>query len=624
MSGIVGILNLDGAPVDRTLLRRMTDFMTFRGPDEQRIWMDGNVGFGHTLLRTTFESEHEHQPFTLDGKLWIVADARVDAQTDLIAKLNARGEHVEPGATDVELLLRAYRTWGEDCVDHVLGDFAFAVWDGDRQRLFCARDHLGVKPFFYARVGQALIFSNTLDCIREHSAVSDKLNDLAIADFLLFDMNQDPATTSFADIQRIPPAHRATWSGGGMHINRYWTLPIDEPIFFKRADDYTDRFRELLDAAVSDRLRTNKVAVLMSGGLDSTTIAATACKILRRRTSDADVRAYTTVMTGIDRNERFYAGLVAEHLKIPIQFLDRGPRIIDRDWNDIQIHTPQPVLDPTALTLWREQFRSVATFTRVLLYGEGPDSALKYEWKPYFSYLSRKRMFRRLAGDVCEHIIRHRRIPLLSTVPHLVKQWIKGDPWQLSFPGWFNEDFERRVGLRTRWVEPSSGLSSSHPLRPIGYRDLCLPNWQVCFEMVEAGERAVPIETRVPFMDLRLLRYMLAVPAIPWCRTKHIQRRAMQGALPSAVLRRRKSPLRNDPAWVGVRHTGLPPLEPARGLCDYIRCERVPRHAGDDMLSFRVNFRPYALNYWLQNLRHRSHNFKKEESENGFIKERAG
>src|SRR5437667_3363083 len=164
MSGIVGIGNFDGVPVDRALLGRMTDFMTFRGPDEQRIWVDGNVGFGHTLLRTTFESEPEQQPFTLDGKIWIVADARVDAQADLSAKLNARGEHVEPGVTDVELLLRAYRTWGEDCVDHVLGDFAFAVWDGDRQRLFCARDHLGVKPFFYARVGQALIFSNTLDC----------------------------------------------------------------------------------------------------------------------------------------------------------------------------------------------------------------------------------------------------------------------------------------------------------------------------------------------------------------------------------------------------------------------------------------------------------------------------
>src|SRR5437867_2222826 len=242
MSGIVGILHLDGAPIDRALLRRMTDFMTFRGPDEQRIWVDGNVGFGHTLLRTTFESEHEHQPFTLDGHVFIVADARVDAQADLIAKLSAHGEKVKHGVTDVELLLRAYRVWGEDCVDHLLGDFAFAVWDGPRRLLFCARDQLGVKPFFYASLGAIVIFSNTLDCIRQHPAVSDKLNELAIADFLLFEVNQDLNTTSFAHIQRIPPAHRATWSAEAVRISRYWTLPIDEPIYFKRTAEYTERF----------------------------------------------------------------------------------------------------------------------------------------------------------------------------------------------------------------------------------------------------------------------------------------------------------------------------------------------------------------------------------------------
>src|SRR5437867_3612636 len=108
MSGIVGILNLDSSPVDRALLRRMTEFMSFRGPDARKMWLDGNVGFGHTLLRTTEESEHESQPFTLDGHVWIVADARVDARADLIARLAVRGEQTERGATDVELLLRAY------------------------------------------------------------------------------------------------------------------------------------------------------------------------------------------------------------------------------------------------------------------------------------------------------------------------------------------------------------------------------------------------------------------------------------------------------------------------------------------------------------------------------------
>ena len=205
MSGIVGIVHFDGTPVDRHLLGQMTGFMAFRGPDAQEIWIDGNAGFGHTLLKTTDESEQERQPFSFDGQVWIVADARVDARRELVPQLKVHGhENLCPDAPDVELILRAWQTWGENCVEHLLGDFAFAIWDGPRQRLFCARDHLGVKPFFYADLGQKLIFSNTLDCIRQHPAVSDRLNDLAIADFLLFDLNQDLATTSFADIQHIP------------------------------------------------------------------------------------------------------------------------------------------------------------------------------------------------------------------------------------------------------------------------------------------------------------------------------------------------------------------------------------------------------------------------------------
>src|ERR1700676_1789442 len=130
MSGLGGIPNLDGATVDRLLLGRMTDFMTFRGPDDQRTWVEGRAGFGHTLLRTTDEPEHEHQPFTLDGRLWVVADARIDARVDLMAELAQRGEEATRTATDVELILRAYRAWGVQSVEHLLGDFSFAVWDG--------------------------------------------------------------------------------------------------------------------------------------------------------------------------------------------------------------------------------------------------------------------------------------------------------------------------------------------------------------------------------------------------------------------------------------------------------------------------------------------------------------
>ena len=171
--------------------------------------------------------------------------------------------------------------WGERSVEHLLGDFTFAVWDGPRQHLFCARDQLGVRPFFYAQCGRTIVFSNTLDAVRHYPAVSRELNESTIADFLLFGVNQDPATTSFRDIRRLAPAHSITWSKDSTRCRRYWTLPIDEPLFLKSADEYSDRFTELLRTAVRDRLRTDRVGVLMSGGIDSPTLAATALGVLR-------------------------------------------------------------------------------------------------------------------------------------------------------------------------------------------------------------------------------------------------------------------------------------------------------------------------------------------------------
>src|SRR5258708_4301783 len=186
MSGIVGIVNLDGAPVESRLLKAMTDHLAVRGPDAQSMWIDGNVGFGHAMLRTTWESEREHQPFSLDGQIWITADARIDDRENLVEKLVAKGQEVTSAAPDVELILHAYHAWGEQCVEHLLGDFAFAIWDGHLRRVFCARDHLGIRPFYYFLSGKTFVFSNTLNCVRRHPDVTAKLNELAVSYLPLF------------------------------------------------------------------------------------------------------------------------------------------------------------------------------------------------------------------------------------------------------------------------------------------------------------------------------------------------------------------------------------------------------------------------------------------------------
>jgi len=170
------------------------------------------VGFGHTLLSTTDDAALDRQPYSLDDSLWITADARIDGRQDLVAALRDAGEVVAGEATDAELVLHAYRAWGERCVDRLLGDFAFGIWDQRQRRLFCARDHFGVKPFFYAEPRGAFIFSNTLECVRRHPGVTSALDDLSIADFLLFEYNQRLDATAFAEIRRLPPGHALTWT----------------------------------------------------------------------------------------------------------------------------------------------------------------------------------------------------------------------------------------------------------------------------------------------------------------------------------------------------------------------------------------------------------------------------
>ena len=598
MSGIAGMVNLDGAPADRSILVRLMESLTFRGPDGQGIWIEGVAGLGHTLLKTTDESDGEHQPLTVDGQVWIVADARIDARRDLIAELRARGHELAADVPDVELILRAYCVWQEECVEHLLGDFAFGIWDAPRRRLFCARDHMGVKPFFYAHLGRCVVFSNTLECVRRHPAVSDRLNDLAVADFLLFDLNQDKATTTFADIQRVPPAHSATWSENGLRLRPYWTLPIDEPIFYRRHGDYVAHFHELLRAAVGDRLRTNRVGIFMSGGLDSTTLAATAHDLLRDRSGNSGVRAFT--IAGSDDEERHYAGLVAESLGISIEFEDNTVGI-DPEWFQTSFHTPEPVPWPTNLAAEWAYYQRMASYGRVVFYGEGVDNALGYEWRPYFAYLVRRRRYGRLIYDLLSHTVLHRRIPLPALLRMVMRHQPKEPPGRL-FPDWFNPDFEGRLQLRARWEQRLVEPQSPHPIRPIAYRSFDITAWQELSGGFDAERTRSLQEVRHPFLDLRLLRYLLAVPAVPWCRSKYLLRRAMRERLPKSVLRRPKTPLFHDPWTKRILECGMPPLVPDPALEPYVDSSRVPRVPV--VPSFWTDFRTRSLNYWLRNLHH--------------------
>jgi asparagine synthase (glutamine-hydrolysing) len=615
MSGIVGILNPEGLAVDQRLLTTMTEHLAYRGPDAQDMWLDGQVGFGHTMLRTTFEQATERQPCSLDGQVWITADARVDGRQELKQKLETNGRNELKTATDVELILHAYHVWGEDCVDHLLGDFAFAIWDGRQGTLFCARDHFGVKPFFYAQKNGTFIFSSDLNCLRLHPLVSDELNELAIADFLMFGENQEVDTSAFVDIRRLSPAHILTFRPGEAAQNhRYWSLPISEPLRYERPADYVERFRQLFRQAVSDRLRTDRVGIWMSGGLDSTSVAAVACRLMKQGPGDPALRAYTIVYDRlIPDQERYYSGEAASFIGIPIKYqvADDYPRFSGgKAFEDGRFRAPEPV-SLSLREMWLDFWRQHWTGERVMLTGYGGDPAL-YPESRYFIQLVKRMKLGQFAIEVARFRFSYRRLP-----PLYFGTWWRmkrgTNQYRPSFPEVINRSFADRVQLLKRWQEVYARWNGETVedtgARPVGRSQLSASMWPYLFEGYDPVGCTPPLETRHPFFDVRLISYMLALPPVPWCVDKTLLREAMVGCLSEEIRLRPKAPLAGHPQhhirpediaeWV-KRTSTLP------AIALYCNMEQAVKHLSNpptgSINQQYVARNAFSLAYWLQTL----------------------
>jgi asparagine synthase (glutamine-hydrolysing) len=598
VSGIVGIVTGDSSTVDAELLESLTASLAFRGPDEQRTWTRGPAGLGHALLRTTDEPPRRDQPLSFDDSVWIVADARVDSRDELVADLRSEGRAVAPGAPDVELLLHAYHAWGEQCVHHLLGDFAFAVWDARRRSLFCARDHFGIKPFLYARLDGGLVFSNTLGCLRLHPSVSERLDDSAIADFLLFGFNRDTSATAFAEIRRLPPAHTLGFSpAGGLRVRRYWTLPVEEPIRYRRPAEYVEQFRDLFGQAVKDRLRTRSAAVLMSGGLDSSSIAATA------RPHVPDLRAYTIIAPRLLPDEEGkYSSIVAGALGIPIDHFAVDDHPLYCGWERPEIRPPEPCHEPFH-GIYYEQIHRIASDHRVALTGQGGDPALSTSVTSYAALLLRRGHLGRFLADFSRFLLSEGRFSRLYPRTRF-RVWSERRQPVPALPDWLNPEFSARLSLAQRWQAGCQPPPAQPSLRPTAYRTLQDPFWPYFFERQDPGSVGVPVDCRNPYFDLRLLRFLLRLPPVPWCTDKEIVRVAMRGLLPDPVRLRPKTPLQADQTALVLRRSRdrwWEKVPPAHAVHSYVNWDRVPRLTGDEDTSYAwLGLAPISLNLWLR------------------------
>jgi asparagine synthase (glutamine-hydrolysing) len=571
---------------------------------------------GHALLRTAFESQGERQPASLEEGSWIVADARLDRREELIEGLQRAKKEVRSNAPDCELILHAYASWGTACVDHLKGDFSFALWDASHKQLFCARDHFGIKPFYYAQAGETFAFSNTLDCLRLHPRVSNELNDAAIGDFLLFGLNYDNATTSFRDIQRLPPAYSLTVSARSVQIRRYWTPPTDGRIRYEKPEEYVEHFLEILEAAVADRIRTDRVGILLSGGLDSSAVAAVAKEVSGKNSKATQIRGFTYVYESlIPDREGEYAREVGDFLRVPIKFMALDEAQLFEGWDDPTLSWPQPVENPF-LAMLSKAYRDISKECRVLFSGEGGDNLMDFQMWPYVEDLRRRREWQRLLTDVANYLW-VRPFPWRGIRARAL-QFVGKDLHKPVYPQWLSMEFTRRANLPARWKEQRELPKSwaAHPVHPRGHGSLALPQWTHSFEQEDPGATHYPVEICYPMLDLRIVDYLLAVPPFPWFFRKMLLREAMTGRLPERVRTRPKTPLGGDPAAAQIQRNGSDQLKRIPLCADldrYIdRAALLVPHAKMNPEQVSVALRPYCLNNWLQSAKRIRYNIHTE------------
>jgi len=510
-----------------------------------------------------------------------VGEARVDARDDLVRALDA-----ESSATDLELILAAWRRWGESCVEHFIGDFSFAISDG--ARLFCARDRFGVRPLYYARHDGALIVTNTLPALLD--IVPHDLDRDAVEELIVHGLTVSVARTTFARIARVPPAHRLIAEGDRVRVERYWSFPIRDAPLDIGERDAVEQFRDHLTNAVKDRAR-GRVVVSMSGGIDSTSIAATLAR------SGASVRALTAVWDElIPDEERRFSEAAARALGIPIEF-----QVCDRyqpfeRWWEPRVRGAEPVHEPFSAA-FQDYMTMAAGRGSVLMGGWGGDPMLATS-QSYFYDLLRRGRWPWFAWEALRYAVTRRRLPPLLLRSRLLRaaglHKNRDTP-----PAWLLPP------LRERWNAPPPVTDARvHPFRPQAFRAVMSAAWPAVFQSYHSGATGQPVECAAPFFDTRLLEFAFSLPPMPHFAGKDVLRQAMRGWLPNEVRLRPKTPLRGDPLavlWPRVQQEWIATVERSgaldawidrRILLDELRAGMTP--------NVRQHAHAIALARWLE------------------------
>jgi asparagine synthase (glutamine-hydrolysing) len=396
MSAIVGRVNFNGAPIDTGDFGRAFAALAAYGGDHANIWLEGPVALGHHLLEVTPESRYERQPHAV-GSAVIVADARIDNRDELLTRFGFP-PNLRPEIPDSHLILRAYHLWGDRCTEHLVGDFAFAIWNKSTQSLLCARDHIGARPLYFSRTVGGFVFATDIRAIEQFRDVDLAIDQSEVGRYLV---GKSPSNgTFFQSIFNLQPAQQITVSADGYRQQTHWSPENVPEVRYRSPSDYVEHFRTVLDVAVADRVRTlHRIGAHLSGGLDSSGVAVLAQRELKKRACSL----HMVYSWSPPRSDAYPSRAVDERNRIEQVCVQEG---LDWHYPDVAV---QDFLDylsrDMALEGTTDVFEELAIMRhagnagiRTMLSGWGGDEAATFGGRGYLAYLLKSGRFLRLFG----------------------------------------------------------------------------------------------------------------------------------------------------------------------------------------------------------------------------------
>ncbi len=656
MCGIVGLIGLNGTLVDVAVLQRMNDLQAHRGPDGEGFllgWVESGgfrharvphtrhwdarvpvrVALGHRRLAILDLSDRGLQPMSAgDSRCWLVFNGEIYNHRELRAELEARG-HTFATRTDTEVLLQAYREWGEDCLERLQGMYAFAVWDGVRGRLFCARDRLGIKPFYYATPSGVFAFASEMKALLACPELDRALDDDAVIGFLLHASCDYRERTLLRAVKALPPGHCLTVdpAGGRIDVRPYWQLMP------RGTNGIPDRERlDGLGALLQSTVRSHLISDVpagscLSGGIDSSTVVSLIGKIWREQPDAATALGdrfltFTSCWAYPELDEREYAGAVARavgaepHLVFPSaqDFWETFPRMA---W-----HQDMPFASLSYYAQWCVMRTAKAAGVKVLLDGQGGDEVFGGYAKFRYAYLAsllRSGRLVRLAREIAAMLGQGDRSVLdirrgYRYLPNRARRLLGVDS---LLHGVLRADWDRALAGEstpaTRWWRyAASARPAASPIsvmQRIQVDDILVDTLPLLLRMEDRSSMAFSLEARVPLLDHPLVEYGVSLPdhlKVHNGWSKFAVREAMRGVVPD-VVRRRTTKLgfaAPDRRWLaGELRPQVTELIEDTLRCDkYVdaaalrRWYRSPHTAQANEESYLGLFRVLALEMWMR------------------------